>query len=68
MIIDVVSCLQVILMSTRWQVGKSLQLPALLLMFMFVPMFIISIGIEELLLHLQSYRQVNSKVGPGFGM
>ena len=65
---SLLSCLQVILMSTRWQVGKSLQLPALLLMFMFVPMFIISIGIGELLLHLQSYRQVNSKVGPGFGM
>ena len=45
---SLLSCLQVILMSTRWQVGKSLQLPALLLMFMFVPMFIISIGIGEL--------------------
>ena len=61
---SLMSCLQVILMSTRWQVGKSLQLPALLLMFMFVHQH----WNWRTALHLQSYRQVNSKVGPGFGM
>ena len=66
---SLLSCLQVILMSTRWQVGKSLQLPSLLLlMFMFVPVVCLSSALELenertlslpalMLLHLKSYRQ-----------